>query len=108
MNKKSVVSTICLIVISLLFSATLFAAEADVITITGLVVGLYDDANKIEEVYIEVINSKYYEVSPEGKGKELMALVDENVEVSGIIVKDENDEDDYKTLIVQSFKILAE
>ena len=104
MNKKSVITAICLIVISLLFSATLFATETNVITTTGMVVGLYDDAEKVTEVYIEGVNSKYYEVSPEGKGKELMTLVDRKVEVSGIIETEEG----YELLIVQSFKILAE
>jgi len=105
MSKKLAITSICLIMMVLFCSTTLFAAEAEVITVTGKVIALYNDTNKIIGVSIEGTNGLIYDVSMEGKGKELQALIEKKVEVSGVIKKDQ---DGFEILTVQSFKVLTD
>jgi hypothetical protein len=106
MNKKFAITTICLIMFSFLFTTSLFATEAEVITITGIVIGLYDDADKLVLVSIQDSDDgSFHDVSPQGKGNELLDLIDKKVKVTGIIVKDE---DGFEILNVQSYTILTD
>ncbi|MBN2809957.1 MAG: hypothetical protein JXR80_10740 [Deltaproteobacteria bacterium] len=105
MHKKILLTTVCLMLISLFYSASIFAAEKNLITTTGTVIALFDDNDKVVGVSIESADGAFYDVSNEGKGKELMALVEKRVEATGFLVEDK---DGVEMLTIQSYKVLAE
>ena len=68
-----------------LFSTTSLLAVAEV-SITGTVYAEdWDNKDNVTEVVIETDDGDLYYVSNDGRGKELLKLVEKNVKVTGVV-----------------------
>ena len=68
-----------------LFSTTPLLAAAEV-SITGRVYAEnWDDKDNVTEVVIEAADGELYYVSNDGRGKELLKLVDKQVKATGVV-----------------------
>ncbi|HDS15913.1 MAG TPA: hypothetical protein ENN66_04745 [Proteobacteria bacterium] len=105
MQKKTAITLIFVVLLALLLGAGL-AAGTEMITATGKVIPLaYDENDAVVVVSIEEADGTYYDIAPEGRGKELLALAEKTIEAHGQLVKDE---DGYEMLRVDSYKVLDE
>ncbi|MBN1352486.1 hypothetical protein JXJ21_24015 [candidate division KSB1 bacterium] len=118
MNSQLIGTRIILAVSALfiVFSAFSLNAEMSEETITGVVVATdWDDDDNVIAVSISVTieaedpseesYTEYYQVANQGKGAELLKLVDEVVEATGDV---EVDDDGNKTIYVKSYSVVKE
>lgn len=105
MKRQTVIASLLLLLLTLLcLSGPALAAGEEKITASGKVIPLaYDENDKVVVVSIEGADGSYYDVAPEGKGKELLNHAEKNVEAVGHLLKDE---DGYEMLMVESYKLL--
>ncbi|MBN2705556.1 MAG: hypothetical protein JXR89_03850 [Deltaproteobacteria bacterium] len=105
MQKKTTLTLILVVLLALIFGSGL-PAETEMITATGKVIPLaYDENDAVVVVSIEEADGTYYDIAPEGRGKELLALAEKTIEAQGQLVKDE---DGYEMLRIDSYKVLEE
>jgi len=84
-NRNLSTPMICAFACVALFSATAGVAAVDV-SITGTVyANLWDGKDNVIGVVIETHDGEFYNVSEDGRGKELFTLVDKNVKVIGVV-----------------------
>jgi len=86
--KKKMLLGICVLVITFIVSAVVHQVNAEEATITGIVAATaWDDNQKVIAVCIDTDDGSYY-VSDNAMGKELLALVDSEVKVTGTLGED--------------------
>jgi hypothetical protein len=105
MKKKVLLTGICVFLITFVMCITAVTANADEITITGIVVAVdWDDEAKVTAVSIETDDEIYY-VSDNPIGKQLLELEGEDVKVTGAVGKDSEDNN---TITVKTYEIIKE
>jgi hypothetical protein len=79
------------------------------VTVTGYVdVAEEDDSGQPMSVFIDDYDKGYYLVANEGKGKELLRHIGEEVEAQGVAERLDSDPDYDFLLRVSSFRLLSE
>jgi hypothetical protein len=91
------------LVLPVLFFAAPLQAKDEPVTVRGTVVE--DDWDDDDNVIAVAISSdeEYYVVDKRGKGKDLLKLVDKEVEVKGTV---KEDEDGNRIITVRSYQVL--
>lgn len=104
MQKQYFVKTIISFMFLLLSAFAVVATQGEEVTITGIVtIWEWDDDNNATAVAISTEEEEYI-VGANDLGEELLDLVDHDVEVSGTVSTNENDE---KVILVTEYRDLG-
>ncbi len=88
MKKKLLLAGICVFLITFIMSAVAHQVNAEEVTITGVVAAMaWDERQNVITVSIDADDGLYY-VTHNAIGKQLLALVDREVKVTGILGED--------------------
>ncbi len=101
-GRKLFITAVCAFVVLAVISSSLLAADKPV-TIKGTVeVAAKDDAGKITAIQL-LVGNEAYKVADNAKAKELVLLVGEMVEATGMVMAKA---DGSKMIAIESFKVV--
>lgn len=79
------IQALCVFACVALFLVAAGLAAVEVSTTGTVYADTWDDKDNVIGVVIETHDGEFYNVSEDGKGKDLLKLVDKNVKVTGVI-----------------------